>query len=365
MLRARFVHNKEVCISYNRFRKKIFTELAPKDGESILYLLPWLLSVNDPAVPGYVPDLKSPIEIFGAATDQKILKRESSFKKIFGNAHAKQVLVSLIESVMGLNGDRRLREVTLLNPYEAIRLVGAARHLVRNVTGYPVWRGLYVDECYDIGRIENIHFWPFGVAYDPLDPYCLWINTRGVAFELARKRRNKVTSMDQRNVMKTGVLWNEVVTALHAREFKDVHLEHMLADAGGMQLVRWPKQFDVIVTDNLFGDVLSDEASQLTGSIGMLPSASLGAKDPVTGKQPALYEPVHGSAPDIAGKGIANPVGAILSAAMLLDHLGEAAGSERVRRAVAATIAAGITTPDLGGRGTTAQVTAAVCGLLT
>ncbi len=129
-----------------------------------------------------------------------------------------------------------------------------------------------------------------------------------VAFELARKRRNKVTSMEKRNVMKTGVLWNEVVEQVHAREFKDVQLEHQLADAGGMQLVRWPKQFDVIVTDNLFGDMLSDVAAMLTGSLGMLPSASLGEIDPKTKKRKALYEPVHGSAPDIAGKGLANPI---------------------------------------------------------
>src|ERR671927_125907 len=128
-----------------------------------------------------------------------------------------------------------------------------------------------------------------------------------VAFDLARKRRNKVTSMEKRNVMKTGVLWNEVVTQVHQRAYKDVQLEHVLADAGGMQLVRWPKQFDVIVTDNLFGDMLSDVAAMLTGSVGMLPSASLGAPDAKTGKRKALYEPVHGSAPDIAGKGIANP----------------------------------------------------------
>src|SRR6202140_4684659 len=124
-----------------------------------------------------------------------------------------------------------------------------------------------------------------------------------VAFELARKRRNKVTSMEKRNVMKTGVLWNEVVSQIHARDFKDVQLEHQLADSGGMQLVRWPKQFDVIVTDNLFGDVLSDIAAMLTGSLGMLPSASLGEVDARTRKRKAMYEPVHGSAPDIAGKG--------------------------------------------------------------
>ena len=139
-----------------------------------------------------------------------------------------------------------------------------------------------------------------------------------VAFELARKRRNKVTSMEKRNVMKSGVLWNEVTTALHAREFKDVQLEHMLADAGGMQLVRWPKQFDVIVTDNLFGDMLSDIAATLTGSLGMLPSASLGEVDPKTKRRKALYEPVHGSAPDIAGKGVANPIAMIASFGMAL-----------------------------------------------
>src|SRR5471030_2182125 len=124
-----------------------------------------------------------------------------------------------------------------------------------------------------------------------------------VGFELARKRKNKLTSMEKRNVMKTGVLWHEVVTQTHAREFKGVQLEHQLADAGAMQLVRNPKQFDVIVTDNLFGDVLSDIAAMLTGSLGMLPSASLGEVNPKTKKRKALYEPVHGSAPDIAGKG--------------------------------------------------------------
>jgi 3-isopropylmalate dehydrogenase len=119
--------------------------------------------------------------------------------------------------------------------------------------------------------------------------------------------------MEKRNVMKSGVLWNEVVTQTHKAEYSDVKLDHMLADNGGMQLVRWPKQFDVIVTDNLFGDMLSDVAAMLTGSLGMLPSASLGAPDAKTGKRKALYEPVHGSAPDIAGKGIANPIAMIAS----------------------------------------------------
>jgi 3-isopropylmalate dehydrogenase len=174
-----------------------------------------------------------------------------------------------------------------------------------------------------------------------------------VAFELARKRRNKVTSMEKRNVMKTGVLWNEVTTALHAREFKDVQLEHMLADAGGMQLVRWPKQFDVIVTDNLFGDVLSDIAATLTGSLGMLPSASLGEIDPKTRKRKALYEPVHGSAPDIAGKGIANPIAMIASFGMALRYsfnLGKQA--DWIDQAISAALAKGLRTADIKSEGT-------------
>jgi len=139
-----------------------------------------------------------------------------------------------------------------------------------------------------------------------------------VAFELARVRGNRVASAEKANVMVTGVLWREVVTAVHSKEFADVELTHILADNAAMQLVRNPKQFDVMVTDNLFGDILSDEAAQLTGSIGMLPSASLGAK--AGGKQAALYEPIHGSAPDIAGKGLANPIACILSLAMAFRY---------------------------------------------
>ena len=173
-----------------------------------------------------------------------------------------------------------------------------------------------------------------------------------VGFELARKRRNKVTSMEKRNVMKTGVLWNEVVTQLHAREFKDVQLEHMLADAGAMQLVRNPKQFDVIVTDNLFGDVLSDIAAMLTGSLGMLPSASLGEVDPKTRKRKALYEPVHGSAPDIAGTGMANPIAMIASFGMALRYsfnMGKQA--DLIDAAIAAALAKGLRTADIKSAG--------------
>src|SRR5689334_17175486 len=173
-----------------------------------------------------------------------------------------------------------------------------------------------------------------------------------VAFELARKRRNKVTSMEKRNVMKTGVLWNEVITQVHQREFKDVQLEHVLADAGGMQLVRNPKQFDVIVTDNLFGDMLSDVAAMLTGSLGMLASASLGEVDPQTRKRKALYEPVHGSAPDIAGKGIANPIAMIASFGMGLRYsfnMGREA--DMIDKAIAATLDNGLRTGDIMSAG--------------
>jgi 3-isopropylmalate dehydrogenase len=173
-----------------------------------------------------------------------------------------------------------------------------------------------------------------------------------VAFELARKRRNKVTSMEKRNVMKTGVLWNEVVTQVHAREFKDVELEHQLADSGGMQLVRWPKQFDVIVTDNLFGDMLSDVAAMLTGSLGMLPSASLGDVDPKTKKRKALYEPVHGSAPDIAGKGLANPTAMIASFGMALRYsFNRAKEADLIDQAIAAALAKGLRTADIKSEG--------------
>src|SRR5213592_563183 len=188
-----------------------------------------------------------------------------------------------------------------------------------------------------------------------------------VAFDLARKRRNKLTSMEKRNVMKSGVLWNEVVTQVHQRAYKDVQLEHVLADAGGMQLVRWPKQFDVIVTDNLFGDMLSDIAAMLTGSLGMLPSASLGEVDSKTKKRKAMYEPVHGSAPDIAGKGIANPIAMIASYGMALRYsLNMAKEADQIDQAIAAALAQGLRTADIKSEGakvvTTGQMGDAVVG---
>ena len=180
-----------------------------------------------------------------------------------------------------------------------------------------------------------------------------------VAFDLARKRRNKLTLMEKRNVMKSGVLWNEVVGQVHAREYRDVQLEHQLADSGGMNLVKSPKQFDVIVTDNLFGDMLSDIAAMLTGSLGMLPSASLGETNPKTGKRKALYEPVHGSAPDIAGKGLANPIAMIASFGMALRYSFDmGALADKLDAAIAAVLANGLRTADIKSKGTTAVSTA-------
>jgi 3-isopropylmalate dehydrogenase len=182
-----------------------------------------------------------------------------------------------------------------------------------------------------------------------------------VAFDAARRRaagEARVTSVDKANVLETSRLWRETVTRL-AGDYGDVALDHMLVDNAAMQLVANPSRFDVIVTENMFGDILSDESAMLTGSLGMLPSASLGADG-----EPGLFEPVHGSAPDIAGQGIANPLGAIGSGALLLDHLGRPDLGARIRQAVAATIKDGIRTRDIGGTHTTADVTVAVIARL-
>ena len=164
-----------------------------------------------------------------------------------------------------------------------------------------------------------------------------------VAFELARKRRGKVTSCEKANVMESGKLWREDITALHRADYSDVALEHMYADNCAMQLLRNPRQFDVIVTDNLFGDILSDEAAMLTGSLGMLPSASLGAPG-----APGLYEPVHGSAPDIAGQNKANPLATILSFSMALRYsLGEPGAADMIEASVQDVLTGGIRTADI------------------
>lgn len=216
--------------------------------------------------------------------------------------------------------------------------------IVRELTG-----GVYFGEPKEIIDLGNGQ--KRGIDTQVYDTYEIE-RIASVAFELARTRNNRVCSMEKRNVMKSGVLWNQVVTETHKRSFSDVQLDHMLADAGGMQLVRAPKQFDVIVTDNLFGDMLSDVAAMLTGSLGMLPSASLGAPDPKTGKRKALYEPVHGSAPDIAGKGIANPIAMIASFAMCLRYsFGMVPEADRLEKAIANVLDQGIRTGDIMAEG--------------
>jgi len=188
------------------------------------------------------------------------------------------------------------------------------------------------------------------------------------AFELARTRRNKVCSVDKANVLETSVLWREEVIALHKEEFSDVELSHMYVDNAAMQIVRDPRQFDVMVTGNIFGDILSDCAAMASGSLGMLPSASLGPVDKF-GRRKALYEPVHGSAPDIAGKGIANPLGSILSVAMMLRlTLNRPEDANLLESAVRTALAGGARTADIAEAGakrlSTAEMGDAVLGAL-
>ena len=171
-----------------------------------------------------------------------------------------------------------------------------------------------------------------------------------VAFDLAKLRKNKVTSAEKSNVMETGLFWKNTVTDLHKKEYSSVNLEHMLADNCAMQLVRNPKQFDVIVTTNMFGDILSDCASMLTGSLGMLPSASIGISE--EGNKKAMYEPVHGSAPDIAGKGIANPLAMILSVSMMLQYsFNNKTLSDLINKAVNSVLEKGFRTKDISNEG--------------
>jgi 3-isopropylmalate dehydrogenase len=224
------------------------------------------------------------------------------------------------------------------SPLREERIAGTDLLVVRELTG-----GIYFgakersadaasDVCaYSVGEIERIARVAFGVA------------------------RRGVTSVDKANVLETSRLWREVVARVQRVEFPEVPLEHVLVDNAAMQLVSAPSRFDVIVTDNMFGDILSDEAAMITGSIGMLPSASLG------GDGPGLFEPVHGSAPDIAGQGIANPLAMFLSVALMLRHgLGLEAEAAAVESAVELALADGLRTRDLGGEASTAQATATV-----
>ncbi|WP_226663119.1 3-isopropylmalate dehydrogenase [Alteriqipengyuania lutimaris] len=241
-----------------------------------------------------------------------------------------------------------LRPITLFDGLEALsplkpeRVSGTDLLIVRELTG-----GIYfgkrqegdenaTDECaYSRGEVERI---------------------ARIAFEAARGRDGRVTSVDKANVLATSRLWRKTVIALRDAECPDVELDHVLVDAMAMKLIERPSAFDVILTENMFGDILSDEASVIAGSIGLAPSASLGLT------HGGLFEPIHGSAPDIAGQGKANPIGAILSAAMLLRHaLGEEAAATTIERAVAKCLAEGVSTADVGGNATTQEVAQAVC----
>lgn len=235
-------------------------------------------------------------------------------------------------------------------PLKSERLAGVDLVFVRELTG-----GLYFGRRAEQGEGQE--------AFDTMSYTVAEVERVGrVAFELARQRRQKLTSVDKANVLASMRLWRRTLTRL-AADYPDVHLEHQLVDSCAMRLLTHPASFDVIVTENMFGDILSDEAGALAGSLGLLPSASLGE-----GRR-GLYEPVHGSAPDIAGKGIANPIGAILSAALLLRHsLGLEGEAQAVERAVAQVLENGLRTADLAAPGehvaTTAEMGEAVIAAL-
>jgi 3-isopropylmalate dehydrogenase len=260
------------------------------------------------------------------------------------DAHAPRPEQGLLGLRKGLGLYANLRPVKPLpalyesSPLRRERIEGTDLLVVRELTG-----GIYFGEktrtddyasdvcAYSREEVERIARIAFGAA------------------------RAKVSSVDKANVLETSRLWREVVIELHAREFPHIQLEHVLVDNAAMQLVSAPRHFDTILTENMFGDILSDEAAMITGSIGMLPSASLGANGP------GLFEPVHGSAPDIAGEGIANPLAMFLSAALMLRHgLGLESEAAAVESAVERTLGAGLRTPDLGGAAGTAEATRAV-----
>jgi len=231
------------------------------------------------------------------------------------------------------------KQLVEASPLKPEIIAGLDIMIVRELTG-----GIYFGEPRGIEPIENNE--RKGVNTHTYTTSEIQRVAR-VAFDLAKKRKCKVTSCDKSNVMEAGVLWKEEVQALKDKEYSKIELSHMLADNCAMQLLRNPKQFDVIVTDNLFGDILSDEAAMLTGSLGLLPSASLGAKDK-NGKIRSMYEPVHGSAPDIAGKNIANPIATILSLSMAFRYSLELdKESEQIDKAVQKVLNDGLRTKDI------------------
>jgi 3-isopropylmalate dehydrogenase len=227
------------------------------------------------------------------------------------------------------------------SPLRRERIEGTDLLVVRELTG-----GIYFGE-----KTRTERFASDVCAYTTAE-------IERIARTAFRAAREKVTSVDKANVLETSRLWREVVSELHSREFPHIQLEHVLVDNAAMQLVAAPRHFDTILTENMFGDILSDEAAMITGSIGMLPSASLGDPDPPT---PGLFEPVHGSAPDIAGRGIANPLAMFLSAALMLRHgLGLESEAAAVESAVQRALQGGLRTSDLGGSAGTAEATRAV-----
>lgn len=231
-----------------------------------------------------------------------------------------------------------------LSPLKPERIEGVDFVVVRELTG-----GIYFGE----------HILKEDIARDINDYSAEEIRRiMRQAFKIAQGRGKKVTSIDKQNVLATSKLWRQVAEEV-AKEFPDVTLEHQLVDSAAMIMITNPARFDVVVTENLFGDILSDESSVLPGTLGVMPSASH------SDQGPSMYEPIHGSAPDIAGQGIANPISMILSVAMMLrDSFGETAGAEMIEEAVNQTLNQGILTRDLGGQASTAEMTAAIIGNL-
>lgn len=227
-----------------------------------------------------------------------------------------------------------------LSPLRPERIAGVDFVVVRELTG-----GIYFGEhTLEERQARDINEY----SYEEIERIVR------KAFQIAQGRRKKVTSIDKQNVLATSKLWRQVADAV-AKDFPDVTLEHQLVDSAAMLMITNPAKFDVVVTENLFGDILSDESSVLSGTLGVMPSASHSAGGP------SLYEPIHGSAPDIAGQGIANPISMILSVAMMLrDSFGRFADAEMIEQAVEKTLAAGILTRDLGGQATTAEMTQAI-----